>query len=267
MPQDKDFKRLVRQRMADTGERYTEARSSLAAEGGAGRNRTTTDMAARWVSLLASVEHAPGAYELLETLPPEERRRAALSGIDHESWRVRRSCCRLLDDLELTEASAHALQTALSDPHPAVRRAALHSLSCEACKPDACALDVRPLFEQMAGDPNRRVREGVVGSLYRRYGEQWAMEMLQRFARDDPSPKLRALAEHGIAHLLQQHQSDEARRHLPDDVRCQTERHRGKWVAVVDGQVIAADRFRGEIRRAIKGTGRTDAEVYWVSPG
>lgn len=29
MPTDKDFKRLIRQRVADTGERYTQARAAL----------------------------------------------------------------------------------------------------------------------------------------------------------------------------------------------------------------------------------------------
>lgn len=37
MPEDKDFKRIVRARMADTGERYTAARARIRPEGGSGQ--------------------------------------------------------------------------------------------------------------------------------------------------------------------------------------------------------------------------------------
>jgi hypothetical protein len=51
MPKDHDFKRLVRARMADTGERYTRARAALIAQRDAG-DQVLSDRAR---SLLAGV--------------------------------------------------------------------------------------------------------------------------------------------------------------------------------------------------------------------
>src|SRR5437016_314471 len=110
MPQDRDFKRLVRRRMALTGERYTAARAALDPQPPApGRD------VARWVEELASPAHAMAAYGALRGLPAERLRPAALSGLDHPSWRVRRSCCRLLDDLVLTDETTAALERRLAD--------------------------------------------------------------------------------------------------------------------------------------------------------
>src|SRR5262249_19586286 len=42
------------------------------------------------------------------------------------------------------------LWRALDDPDLRVRRSALHTLSCQHCKPSGCAPEVQPLFERMA---------------------------------------------------------------------------------------------------------------------
>jgi len=263
MPQNKDFKRLVRERMITTGERYTTALARLGLS-----PRTSpppSERVARWVAMLGTVDKAFGAFDLLEALPPHELRAAALSGVSDPNWRVRRSCCRLLDDLALTDETQAALLACLDDEHPQVRRAALHSLTCEKCKPDGCSLDRRPLLERMADDPSQRVRKSIVTGLSWAHHDEWALDLLRRFA-DDRSAELRALAQQGIARITRERETDQARRRLPDDLLRKTERHPGKWVAIVDGRIVAADRFTGAIRRALRGLGHPDAEVYWVAP-
>ena len=153
MPIDKDLKRLVRARMAATNENYTTARAALV-PGVSG-----VDLRAL-VSQLADPATAGPAAATLKAQPPERLVPALVAALESPEWRVRRSCCRLLDDLDFTPESLAALQRALDDPDPRVRRSALHALSCQHCKPSGCALEVQPLFERMARDPSRRVREG-----------------------------------------------------------------------------------------------------------
>lgn len=267
MPRNKDFKRLVRQRVAATGEPYTAARAALAGPQPGRRPPTATVMPERWLELLAERDHALGAFELLRGLPPDDLRPLAVRAARHDDWRVRRHGCRLLDDLAITEASLAALTACLDDPHPKVRRAALHSLSCERCKPDGCVLDVRPLFERMAGDPNAKVRSTVIGTLSWRDDSDWARNLLARAAEHDRSAEVRGLARRGLARLERQARTDAARRTLPDDLRRKTERHPAKWVAIADGRIIGVNAFEGGLRRVIKGTARDgEAAVYWVAP-
>src|SRR5262249_62255013 len=105
-----------------------------------------------------------------------------------------RASCRLLEDMAFTPASLAALQRALDDPEPRVRRSALHTLSCQHCKPSGCALEVQPLFERMARDPSRRVRDAVLNPLgWQRHGF-WAERLVEDMAVNDPSEQLRGHA-------------------------------------------------------------------------
>lgn len=261
MPTEKDFKRLVRQRMADTGERYTDARAAL------DTRPDPLDPRIRWVEQLAEVGRAPEAFELLRALPERALRRVAVAGLAHESWRVRRACCRLLDDLTLTPESSAALETCLDDPHPRVRRNALHTLSCDACKPDGQCVDTQALFERAARDTNAGVRKMVAGTLEWKHDEPWAEELMEHFAATDASAEIRRCAEKGLARIERQRRTDAARRALPEELVRKTERHRGKWVAIAGGTIIGAEAYAGALRRIIKGKGATDAELYWVSRG
>ena len=258
MPQDRDFKRIVRRRMAATGEPYTVARAALDARPPApGRD------VARWVEELASPANALAAYHALRSMPEARLLPAALSGLDHASWRVRRSCCRLLDDLALTPASTAALERRLADANPLVRRAALHTLSCKHCKPDGCALDVGSLFERMASDPSHRVRSAVLLPLTWAYADEpWTPNLLRRFAEEDRSDRLRQIASRHMAELDARRRSDELRRQLPPELRAKTERHRGRWVAVADGRIVGV----GD-PRAFRHARRTwpDTVIYWVA--
>lgn len=127
MPQDKDRKRLVRQSMAMTGKRYTEALQELLED--QPRLGHRPDQPRRWVGFLGS-PHSQTALALLQALPEDERRVAAIEGLQHPIADVRRRCCQLLDDMKLTEESIAAMTAALDDRDPHVRAAALHSLSC-----------------------------------------------------------------------------------------------------------------------------------------
>jgi hypothetical protein len=232
MPIDKDVKRLVRARMAATNENYTTARAALVPA------VTRVDLSAL-VSQLADSATARLAGEALKAQPPERLVRALVTGLASPDRRVRRTCCRLLDDLDFTPESLAALQRALEDPDPRVRRAALHTLSCQHCKPSGCALDIRPLFERMVRDPSRKVRAAVVGPLGWQHHGPWAERLVERVATDDPSEWLRGVARRALAGKALERAADNERRRLPERLRLKTERHPLKWVAL-DGERLVA---------------------------
>lgn len=70
---------------------------------------------------------------LLETNQHAALVDGSLAGLRSQNARVRYDCAGALDHLA-DERCAEPLWLLLSDPVPRVRRAALHSLSCEACK-------------------------------------------------------------------------------------------------------------------------------------
>lgn len=145
MPIDKDLKRLVRARMAATHENYTAALAAVAPQPRALDLRPL-------IAQLADPATLENAYQELRRTDPELLIPALVGALRSGSWRIRRSCCRILDDLDFTPESLEALEGALDDPDPRVRRSAVHTLSCQDCKPNGCALDVRPLFERMVHD-------------------------------------------------------------------------------------------------------------------
>ncbi len=257
MPKDQDFKRLVRARMDHTGERYTQARAALVAERAA-PDPLVSDRTRSVVGQLATIELAEFSRRYLERLPEPERRAAAIEGLRHQDWRVRRTSALLLDRVDLTAESVAALTRALDDEHPQVRRKAVHSLSCEQCKPNSCVVDVRPLFERVIGDRSRLVRSMVLHVCSLHFlGHQWAIDLVARVAAADPSAKLRASAEVEIRHLRERWESDQRRRDLPRDLARKTERHAGRWVVIRDGR-IAATGYGGELAAG--------ASRYWVAP-
>ncbi len=271
MAPDKDFKRLVRARMAETGERYTVARAALRRSIG----RTVDADVDRWIEMLGR-PGTPGrpneGFERLQALPEDVLRRAALRGLRHENWRVRRRCAQLLDDLTLTDETIAALNASLRDEHPGVRGAALHSLVCVHCKPDACNVDVRTIAMSMLDDPNAEVRRGAVGALHAyhdpagSFDDEDTISLLRTIATTDPSTRARDFAVELLRDKERRLSGEAARRALPDELRRKTERHRGKWVAIADGTIISANVFLGQIRRDMKGTGHPDAHVVWVAP-
>jgi hypothetical protein len=241
MPIDKDLKRLVRARMAATGEQYTTARAALAPERSDGPKVPEVDRVdlRALIAKLADPATAGPAAATLKGQPPEQLVPALVAGLESPEWRVRRSCCRLLDDLDFTPESLRALQAALDDPDPRVRRSALHTLSCQHCKPSGCALEIGPLFERMARDPSRRVREAVLNPLgWQRHGP-WAERLVAYMAANDPSAQLREHARGILARKALERAADAERRRLPERLRRKTERHPLQWVALDRDRLVA----------------------------
>ncbi len=90
-----------------------------------------------------------------------------IEGLVNENARVRYECANVLDHLA-DERCAEPLTRLLNDPVPRVRRAALHSLSCDACKitPLTPSVDLVARLIQVAfQDDNLRVRRTAVDSL------------------------------------------------------------------------------------------------------
>ena len=263
MPQNKDLKRVVRARMADTGERYTEAMSALAGD------HQPAMTSGRWASLvdaLAKVETYHSVFAELKALPAKTLLPLAVAGSRHQDWRVRRGCCLLLDDLAFTDESFAALEERLSDPEARVRRAAVHSLSCGHCKPEGCVVEVRPVFERALRDPSRRVRQMVVGPLGYGPEEGWRLDLLRQVAEADPSQMMRRWAQGALDAFEARRASDLARQRLDPELMAKTQRHPGRWVAISGGRIIDVGGHPGAMERTARKHGYQDVIVYWVRP-
>lgn len=102
-------------------------------------------------------------------------------GLEHPKPRVRFNCAGALDHL-VDERAAAPLRRRLDDPVPRVRRAALHSLSCDACKlsPLPQTDDLTPKLISMAlSDPSIRVRRAAVSVLESYCRDARAVEALR----------------------------------------------------------------------------------------
>lgn len=251
MPIDKDLKRLVRARMAATNENYTTARAALVPDPPTVATVDRVDLP--WVdpfdlraliSQLADPHTGRPARATLRLVPPERLIPVLVEGLRSPEWRVRRDCCGLLDDLDFTPESLGALRSALDDPDPRVRRSALHTLSCQHCKPNGCALDIQPLFERLAHDPSRRVRESVLNPLtYQRHGP-WAERLVEHFAAHDPSSLIRERAGRVLTRRALERAADAERRRLPEKLLRKTDRHPFKWVALDRDQLVAGSKSK-----------------------
>jgi hypothetical protein len=259
MPQEKDLKRLVRERMLQTGERYTTARTAL----------TNPDppqlVAARaLIAALGDKARADDAYRSLEGLASDLRRGVCVEGLRDPDPKVRRRCARLLDDLAITPESERALREALRDPQPSVRGAAFHALICEACKPEACDIDARALIDQMFADPSAELRRAAVGSLWRMEDDDELLNRLRALAAEDVSARVRADVRDSIEFFERQRAASDARRASPAALQEKMAKHAGKWVAVANGSIVSADRFEGQLRRDIRGKAASNAIICWV---
>jgi HEAT repeat protein len=108
-----------------------------------------------------------------------------LEGLSHNLPHVRFNCANALDHMA-DERCAEPLRRLLSDAVPRVRRAALHSLSCDTCKlqPIGAGEDVLPIVLDMAlHDPGIRVRRAAVPLLDSYFGDERAVETLRLLAQ------------------------------------------------------------------------------------
>lgn len=92
---------------------------------------------------------------------------ALLRGLFQGPPLVRDGCAAILDHAPHDARIESALLAASADPDWRVRKSALHSLSCAACKPDGCLTTdgIGALVSSMLGDPDSRVRMMCAGSM------------------------------------------------------------------------------------------------------
>ncbi len=114
---------------------------------------------------------------------------AVLWGLSHPNTRVRRGCAGFLDH-HATDACFPQLQwMALHDPASKVRRVAVHSASCQQCKPSPLTGDLVGLLVQVAlEDPNKRVREKAIGGLGSQPRDARAVAALEQILRTETVP-------------------------------------------------------------------------------
>jgi HEAT repeat protein len=149
------------------------------------------------VRLLADPHRSVHAYGRLLRLGPEAAQ-AARHGLAGPDARVREYCCKILDHLMDAE-SIPALLEALADPAVPVRVAAVHALSCDRCKTDACrptaGAVLAPAIALLAGDPSAQVRAyaaELVGLWVDSHPA--ARDAIVHAAAQDPSPAVRKKA-------------------------------------------------------------------------
>ena len=185
MPQNKDLKRLVRQRMAETGERYTVARASIVGPPGLDEDLDRRRRLAAQVQQFAhkherldalrELQGAVTATEMRAMGPlPDDTIDALITGLGDPHPQVRYWCAAVLDHAT-NERAVLAVVPLLDDPVDRVRRMAVHALGCVACKPAGSAELPDDLMERLAGmaetDPNAKVRREAHFTLACRRGQ------------------------------------------------------------------------------------------------
>ena len=118
---------------------------------------------------------------------------AAIWGLSHPNVRVRRGCAGFMDHHGTDACFAPLRQVALHDPAPSVRRMAVHSASCQECKPCPLTSDLVGLLVEVAlSDTNRRIRLNALWGLHRPQDAR-AVAALESILRDaDPQLQIAA---------------------------------------------------------------------------
>jgi hypothetical protein len=221
MPIDKNFKRLVRRRAEETGERYSAARAALdhrpkSRAGGpttptptlsAEDGRLVDEYFDEWKLWLEHFRAAgrrlrdwPEGRQAWESIavPVEAMQRAALL---HPNPAVRRQCLGVLDHVA-NDASMPVFRAALSDPVPRVRLTALHGFGCVRCKTWPLVSDevVPELLRLLREDPSAKVRHAAaVGLAVAAQTDAPARAAMTRAAEEDPDELVRALCAAAVA--------------------------------------------------------------------
>ncbi len=128
---------------------------------------------------------------------------AVVTGLSHPSVVVRRACASLLDHLA-DDRCVVPLSEALRDSDEQVRRSALHSLTCDACKPSPLQGDlVVPLIKRALHDRNIRVRRVATGVLGDYVHDDRAVAALRTIHAQDTDFVLRSRAESALEKAAQ----------------------------------------------------------------
>jgi len=127
-----------------------------------------------------------------------------VQGLYHWNWRVRAACAALMDHLADARCEV-ALQHALHDSSPHVRRHAIHALGCQRCKITPLQADIVALLvERSLADSSIRVRRVAVHQLGLQAHDQRAVEALQTIVDRETDVKLLSRARFA---LVQQQRS------------------------------------------------------------
>jgi len=124
---------------------------------------------------------------------------AVLWGLSHSNARVRRGCAGFMDHHGTDACFAPLQQVALYDPASSVRRVAVHSATCQRCKPSPLTGDLVGLLVQAALlDTSRRVRQNAIGGLRHLPQDARAVAALEAILRTETDPRLRSDAHHAL---------------------------------------------------------------------
>lgn len=112
--------------------------------------------------------------------------------------RVRAACIALMDHLG-DERCCDALKHALRDPSALVRRHAVHSVGCLACKAHPLPIDVvGALIDRAIGDPSVRVRRVAVHQLGLQPPDARIIEALTHTLATSTDQGVRSRARHAL---------------------------------------------------------------------
>ena len=126
---------------------------------------------------------------------------AVLWGLSHPNARVRRGCAGFLDHHATDACFAQTRWMALHDPAAKVRRVAVHSATCQQCKPSPLTGDLVGLLVQVAlEEPNKHVREKAIGGLRSQPPDARAVAALEQILRAETDAHLRSQAHHALKH-------------------------------------------------------------------
>ena len=104
---------------------------------------------------------------------------AAIEGLNDPNPKIRGDCADLMDHLA-DDRCIQPLIRATKDPIPRVRRRAVHSLSCDRCKPLPLNVDLVPLFmEIVVNDDNVKVRHEAAYGLALRAPDERMLPALE----------------------------------------------------------------------------------------
>src|SRR5262249_44969784 len=175
--------------------------------------RPTPELEALVVQLGARDQEAARAAETALASRGAAGLAAAIWGLTHLDVRVRGACAAFMDH-HGTDACFTALrQAALHDPAASVRRMAVHSATCQECKPRPLTGDLVGLLVEVAlSDTNRRIRLHALWSLHQPRDAR-AVAALERILREG-DPELQVAAYNALVAQNPAYQGDPVGLHV-----------------------------------------------------
>ena len=165
-------------------------------------NATTYD------ELVLQLQTAEGKAQTIAELRAagEDAKPALLRGLKHPAWRARHGCLQVLDHTIVDDPTRVAVLKALEDPHRKVRRAALHVLGCEACKPEGyCGIEGVDLeavvLEVARKDASKSMRRRAINAfMWRSSLDEDVADAMRHLLYTDESDEIRERAAHVLAY-------------------------------------------------------------------